>query len=409
MPIDAMTEQEARQEISRQDREAAAASEREYQAAHPPDPHFEFVTASELASRDCRVDYLISGWLAKGQPCILAGQKKCLKTNFVIDLAVSLATKHKLLDTFYVEEATPTLVMSAESGEGTIQETVRRIGLSKGWAPERIPDLHFSFNVPAIANVEHMGEVKKFIAENGIGCVIIDPTYLAMSSLGDNASNLFAVGNQLRGLTDLSAETGVTIILVHHTSKRSLQYDEPPELDDIAWAGFSEWARQWILLGRRKKYDPDEEGHHELWATAGGSAGHSQGWALNIDEGSIDDDGGRRWDVEVISTKQARYEAAEAASEANEENAEQKRLNTVANRRELILRAFQRHPAGAAKTAIRNSAGMSGTNFQPILDQLIDDNIVQEFKADTGKLHYRTLNGTIATGHPVLSRAEIHY
>lgn len=394
MMVEAISDRQINNAVHRSDREAADAMAREYDEAHPPESNFEFISAAELSQRDCQVDYLINGWLTRGQPCILAGPKKCLKTNFVIDLGISLATKHKLLGKFYVTDSAPTLIMSGESGAATIKETVRRVGLSKGWTPDRIPDLHFSFDVPQIVNVEHIAEIKKFIDDNGIECLIIDPTYLAMSGLGDNASNLFAVGNQLRRLTDLSSETGATVILVHHTSKGRMQYENPPELDDIAWAGFPEFARQWILLGRRKRYDPDEVGHHELWITAGGSAGHSQGWALNIDEGSIDDEGGRRWDVEVISTKQARYEAAEAAAEARDDSAEQNRQATIERRRERVLLAFERYPDGAAKTSIRNSSGMSSTVFQPVLDQLIDDGTVEQYESETSKTHYRVTIGT---------------
>lgn len=394
----AVADREIIQDIARKDREARLAIEREFEAAHPPKPHFEFVTAVDLATRDCRVDYLIPGWLCKSQPCVLAGPKKCLKTNVVIDLAVSLATKHKFLGKFHVEERTPTLVMSGESGAATIQETYRRIAWSKNWAIDRITDLYFSFDVPSIADDAQIGEVKKFCIENDIGCLVIDPAYLAMSGIGDSASNLFAVGKQLSKLTDLANSTGATIVLIHHTSKGRMQYENPPELDDIAWAGFPEWARQWILLGRRGRYDPEQPGYHELWATAGGSAGHSSGWALNISEGCIDDDGGRRWDVEILSTAEARYEAAQAANEAKDEAAEQKKLSMLNNRREQILAAFRRHKEGASKTTIRDSARVNSTNFQPILDQLMDEGIVEEFKASNGRMHYRITNRT--TGQP---------
>ena len=85
---------------------------------------------------------------------------------------------------------------------------------------------------------------------------------------------------------------------------------EPAELEDIAWAGFPEWARQWLLLSRRRKYDPEQGGHHELWLNVGGSAGHSGLWGVNIEEGMRQDEGGRRWNVDVLKASQARAQAA---------------------------------------------------------------------------------------------------
>jgi len=83
----------------------------------------------------------------------------------------------------------------------------------------------------------------------------------------------------------------------------------------LAGAGFAEFVRQWILISRRTAYDPDKPGHHELWLTTGGSAGHSAGGVIAIEEGSIRDDGGRRWEVAVSSIGKA------IASEIDEKQA----------------------------------------------------------------------------------------
>ena len=357
MTIEAYHGQEAQQAIHRQDREMREAMDREYLADHPPEdgklrevkPYFDFITAGQLDDADCAVDYHIKGWLVKGQPCILAGSKKVLKTNIVIELATSLAAHNPFLGMFHTDMRTPTLVMSGESGMGVIQETYRRICVSKGWAAGKVPDLYFAFKVPQIVNVAHMAEIRDFIIVKDIKVIIIDPAYLAMSTLGDNASNLFAVGGQLWHLTELCEETGVTPILLHHNTKASLSY-EPPELENIAWAGFSEFARQWILLGRRERYNPENAGSHKLWIVAGGSAGHSQEWGLNIEEGHQDDPGGRRWEVDVIRASQA----------------------------------LQRFTEPTFKSTIRDAAGMSPQSFTPILHEYIDDGTVTESIAPKG-------------------------
>jgi hypothetical protein len=69
---------------------------------------------------------------------------------------------------------------------------------------------------------------------------------------GTDAGNLFIQGEKLRPINAICSETGCTFGLVHHCRKggRANSFD-PPELEDIAWAGFQEWARQWILVGRR--------------------------------------------------------------------------------------------------------------------------------------------------------------
>lgn len=121
-------------------------------------------------------------------------------------------------------------------------------------------------------------------------------------------------------LSRMAQDEGVTPIILHHLVKGMAVTDSPPELESIAFAGFQEWARQWMLLSRREKYDPDHAGHHELWFMAGGSAGHSVGHALNIEEGNRNDRGGRRWDVEVLSIAEARN-TDETAVEADREQA----------------------------------------------------------------------------------------
>ena len=50
------------------------------------------LTSSELAMGDYTLEYLIDRTLVAGQPCIVAGGHKTLKTSVMVDMAISLSS-----------------------------------------------------------------------------------------------------------------------------------------------------------------------------------------------------------------------------------------------------------------------------------------------------------------------------
>lgn len=84
----------------------------------------------------------------------------------------------------------------------------------------------------------------------------------------------------------------------------------------MAFAGFQEFCRQWILVGRRERYLAGS-GQHRLWMNFGGSAGHSGLWALDAHEGVTDGSESRYWDVSLSK-------AADVRDEAEKRKADQK-------------------------------------------------------------------------------------
>ena len=143
-------------------------------------------------------------------------------------------------------------------------------------------------------------------------------------------------GERLARVNEVCQRNSAGLILAHHNTRTSERQNKhkPPELDSLAWAGYAEWARQWILLGRREDYVPGT-GEHKLWLNAGGSAGHSSLWALDADEGPSGLP--RHWKV-TLSTP----------SEACEEKEAKKAIPL----RERILEAAGTFPEGDSMSRI---------------------------------------------------------
>ncbi|QDV20206.1 hypothetical protein Pan153_48790 [Gimesia panareensis] len=341
---------------------------------------FPFLNAAELLAGDFTHEYLVNGVLVKGQPCIIAGPKKCLKTNFLIALGFCIATGNKLFNRFTVPNTCNVGIMSGESGAATIQETFSRIVKSYGWSPQSTEGFHVCFNLPSLESQLDIDQVAQTIKEKQLGALIFDPAYLCLS-LGESASNLFSVGEKLKPLTRLGQETGCTIILVHHTRKRNGQNEfSEPQLEEIAFAGFQEWARQWILLNRREAYQPDSPGVHKLWFVAGGSAGHSQSWALDITEGAIEDNGGRVWETNLIPSQEARTEKR-TKREREKENEKVKQFEEDVQK---VTQALQSIGEPSTVSVLKNKAALSKDRTERALLHLVEIQAVQRADVERG-------------------------
>ena len=335
-------------------------------------PDFGFIDSREFAERKYENLWIVDFFLKDKQPCIVAGPSKTLKTTFLIELAVSIASEEDLLGKYRTWKQRVAFV-SAESGEETLQETAVRVCKSKGIEFADLSDsLFWAFRPPQINEPDHIASLKDFIQKNQITILIIDPAYLSMG-IGDDAKNQFVVGAVLQNLTTLQAETGCTPILAAHTNK-NIETGIELELSHIAYAGFGQWVRQWILINRREVYDRTQPGLHKLFVSFGGSAGHAGSLALDIEEGDIRD--GRKWEYVVQSAADAFTAADDARREAKAQRDREKQQAAYEERRGKIISTMRRFPDGETETEIRIATGLSGTHFKPIWMDLLSEQTI---------------------------------
>jgi len=327
---------------------------------------YERLTMADLDKKRGPIEYDVAGILAARQPAIVAAVSKCMKTSTCCDLSLSLAIGGNFLGRWPVPKARRVYLTSNESGEAVIADTLRRICEAAGVDMPSVENLLFGSVLPKMGSAAHEKALRKFLKAEGVEVLVIDPLYKAMP--GGDVENLFITGELVSGVSDICAELGVTLVVVHHCKKR--RRDDPygpSELESIAWAGFGEWARQWILLARREPYQPGT-GEHKLWMSVGGSAGHSGMWGLNINEGQYNPNTPRRWDVEVLAAGDVQHATI---AERDQGRAKRRAEQLDADRKTVVALLVKRGPS--TKTDLRNNVEISKDRFGNAFNTLMTD------------------------------------
>ena len=341
-------------------------------------PRFvDVIDCKQLLALDLRSQFLIRDVLVEGQPAIVGGRSKTLKTSILTDAVVSLGSGTPFLGQFAVPAPKKVCFWSGESGAAVVRETAVRIAKQKGI---HLADcsIFWSFDLPKLCQKDHLAALGDSIAARGIEVVVIDPLYLSLLSAdsGGRSSDLFFMGTILQPLAELGQATGCTFVLVHHFRKnaQSADGDEPCALESLAQSGVGEWARQWLLLERRVPYKTD--GCHDLWMRAGGSAGHASFWGLSIDEGILDPEtfSGRKWDVELKHVSDVRDEKKKEKDTQKAAAMEQKEGEDI----DQIITALRQFPKGESLLTIRTAARLGANAANYALLTLQKDGKVEE-------------------------------
>jgi hypothetical protein len=333
--------------------------------------------AKELDELDTRLEYLVHGVLVRGQHGMFVAPQKTMKTTTCIDLALSLASGTSFLEKFNCRQS-KVLMMTGESGLSVVQETSRRISRSKGLALSEVADQYLvSDQIPLLYSIEHQLALEELLDDVQPDVLIADPVYMMVD--GSDAGNLFAMGAQLKPTAMLCAERGITVILVHHSTKSSSNVKEylPLGLGDIAWSGFAEFARQWLFLNRREAYKLGT-GDHRLWLSYGGSAGHSGCWGVDVCEGPNDAIDGRDYSVTVSDMQDAVESKAEEIERSKEAKKQEREHRTLKRYADETLKAFVGERDAITKNQIETRTGMKTPAVSQAIAYLIRTGILKE-------------------------------
>src|SRR5262249_58638369 len=128
----------------------------------------------------------------------------------------------------------------------------------------------WGFRLPSLADPLHLKALQTRVRDHALEVLLFDPLYLALLSGAKGAEfdgkNLYDVGPLLMNFSRAMLAAGCTPVMAHHFKQTRENHFAEPDLGDLTYAGIREYARQWILLGRRSKYEHD--GRHALHLVA---------------------------------------------------------------------------------------------------------------------------------------------
>ena len=321
--------------------------------------------------------------LVKGQPGMIGGPKKALKTTIDVDLAISLATGTPFLGYFDVYQPVRVALISGESGEHTLQETARRICAAKGVS---FPDMNvlWHFDLPELANTEHIAELCDGLITHDIEVLILDPLYLCLlagtAARNYDAANLFQMDAVPQVFQKHTRHGLHAVPVTPRPQTRSGR-----RADGVGPIGLRRLLRICPAVALTEPPRSLRSGfarHPQAMDDAGGSAGQCGLWAVDVEEGQLNEDfTGRKWEVSIQVGGAARR--AEKVEKINAK-AEKERQRKAADETAFLAALSQLAPHGEAVPyqRVHDHAGTSRPRTSAAFERLIAGGIVERMTVE---------------------------
>lgn len=255
-------------------------------------------TWSQFDAEHKAIRWLVADVWGESEVGFISGLPKSYKSWLALDLAVSVATGQRFLDTFQCLKQN-VLLIQEEDPKPILQDRLVKIGAAKGliWAKPTPAGFRMQYALPdnlfIISNQgftideEWLEQLEAWIIERDIGLCILDPLMMIAGGNFDEFKAFEFMNKVLKPLKRVRARTRCAIVLVHHHLKASTTGGARDMYGSVALWAWEEAALHLQLPGTTGKVIADRFSKHALLPPLTIDIGDvSEAWAPTVAMGA---------------------------------------------------------------------------------------------------------------------------
>jgi RecA-family ATPase len=178
----------------------------------------DFVELAKRVEAAGTASWLIEGIWPGDAYGVIGAEDKGGKTWAACDLGVSVATGSYWLNRFACPMPGSVVMFLGEGGERLTVRRVRAIMADRGGDEQDLAGaLHVCHRAPRMTDRDEMRELSDILSEIQPRLVIVDPLYIAAA--GAKGSDLYGMGEVLRGPQEAAQDIDAALVVVTHWNK----------------------------------------------------------------------------------------------------------------------------------------------------------------------------------------------